>query len=638
MNVMNLIATLTLNSSKFDAGLKNSQKAGSSFASKISTTFKAGTKVIAGMLTTITAVGSAIAAASLKLITMGDDIDKTSQKLGMSTDGYQKWALAAQMAGTDASTLQTGIRQLNTYIDDLTKGQGAALLTLQSLGIGYSDFMDMNFDEQFYSIVSALQGIENSTDKARLAQELFGSRAYQELLPLLNQEKGSIDELFSSFEEMGLIVDEAGIKKSAQLNDKLTVLKASVKNTALALSVDMFDSLSNVADGLQGLITGSDGATESLTTGLLGIIKKTTEAAPELINSIGDIIIAIVEGITSEGVLQKLVSGIFGIVETLLIKVIELLPALSSTFLSLVAAVVDTILSLDWQSLLGSFGKFIVDFVNGLLVLISQMDWANLISGLLLGIVDIVITILTTPDLLSNILNAVVNVITGVFNGLTKTVTKLIKEYDIASIAKNVAKTAMDTISNFVKNTGLASVFDTAKNWINGKMSEVGTFFRKFGINVVNAIIDGLNRLGSYTIPGLKIGTWQVYPDTSVKLFSIPKIEAKAQGGMLDKIGTLYNVGESGAEIVAQSSRGTGVANIDQIAQAQYNAMFQYGMKEEIRKAVVQIVNAIDRNGVNARETSPYMGKRDQMDNVIYSLNDILSKRGQRTLSSVTSY
>ena len=51
-----------------------------------------------------------------------------------------------------------------------------------------------------------------------------------------------------------------------------------------------------------------------------------------------------------------------------------------------------------------------------------------------------------------------------------------------------------------------------------------------------------------------------------------------ANGGMLDGAGTMYAIaGESGAEVVAQGSAGTGVLNVLQFRQAMVEALYEYG-------------------------------------------------------------
>ena len=56
------------------------------------------------------------------------------------------------------------------------------------------------------------------------------------------------------------------------------------------------------------------------------------------------------------------------------------------------------------------------------------------------------------------------------------------------------------------------------------------------------------------------------------------KPQAYANGGMFNGAGTMYALaGESGAEVVAQGSAGTGVLNVSQFRQAMVEALYEYG-------------------------------------------------------------
>lgn len=71
----------------------------------------------------------------------------------------------------------------------------------------------------------------------------------------------------------------------------------------------------------------------------------------------------------------------------------------------------------------------------------------------------------------------------------------------------------------------------------------------------------------------------------------IGKAQAHADGGMFEGQGTMYHLaGESGAEIVAKGSRGTGVTNIDQFTTAMVNALAEYGAAQKNTDSAPMIV------------------------------------------------
>lgn len=85
--------------------------------------------------------------------------------------------------------------------------------------------------------------------------------------------------------------------------------------------------------------------------------------------------------------------------------------------------------------------------------------------------------------------------------------------------------------------------------------------------------IKGTMSAGLMAISAAGIGIALASVQQAINSFSVKKY---ANGGIMEGAGTLYSLaGESGAEIVAQGSQGTGVANVKQIAEAVYQGQMR---------------------------------------------------------------
>lgn len=151
----------------------------------------------------------------------GDNIDKMSQKIGLSSDAFQKWSFIAEHSGTSVETLKTGMRTLA----NATQNNTSAFL---KLGISLDDLRTMSQEELFEATVRGLQKMGDSTERAVIANKLLG-RGAQELAPLLNATGGDIDSMSTSLESLGGVMSEIGVKKSAAYEDALTDLKAAAQ-------------------------------------------------------------------------------------------------------------------------------------------------------------------------------------------------------------------------------------------------------------------------------------------------------------------------------------------------------------------------------------------------------------------------
>lgn len=576
MNLFNLFATLTLDNSDYEKKLDQSQKSAGSFSSKIGTAFKTGVRAVAGFTTGVVAASTAITALAMNFINAGSEIDDNSQKLGISTEAYQYWSLVLQRAGTDASTLSLAIRNMTTFTQNLADGQGDALLTLQKLGIGYEDFMAMNTEEQLYAIVEALQGMEDQTDKVTIAQDIFGNRVYQELLPLLNMEQGSLEDLRDEFEGLGFILSDNTIKNIAAVGDQMDNFTNTIKTAGLMIGAELLPEIQLITEGLIGLANGSDDAMQSLSDGLTGLIDKVAKSLPTIISVAGDLLLEIIVGLGEVLSNPEIINSLVDVIEALLFKTVEILPTLTQSLADIAVALFDALLHLDWGTLI-----------------------INLIEALL----DIVFVRL--PTMLTEMLFSLIDAVFDLF--FTKEGLQALGEFGIT-----LAETIINSLISGVENG-------------------------------VNLLVDGINGL----LDGISgIWTWIGIPAIpDIPHASFPRVDF-AEGGMFpSNMGTLYALaGEAGAEIVAHGSRGTGVANIEQIADAQYMAMQEYDLRGAIRSAAVAIVNGVVEGLSNTSQDSGNtpvivrIGDKDFNGYIVNTVNNSLRAQGRKSLNKITAY
>lgn len=643
MNLFNLFATLTLDNSEYEKKLAQSQKSAGSFSSKVGTAFKTGARAVAGFVTGVAAVGAAIGGLVLKMVDAGSEIDDNAQKIGFSTEAYQYWALVMQRIGTDASTLSTAIRNMTTFTENLANGQGEALLTLQKLGIGYEEFMAMSPEEQFYTLIDALQGMTDETEKTQIAQEIFGNRVYQELLPLINMEQGSLEALRDEFESLGLIMSDDMVKSIAAVGDKLDNLGNLFKVMGLNIAVDFLPEINNILDAFAALVTGSssvEDAMQMIADSFVNVIKKIANAAPNIVEAAGNLILNVLVGILDVISDPEVVGALLNVLMSLLDTAIELIPTLLNSLLNFATALVLALLDLDWNNLIRTILDALLEVA------------AKLIPNLITSILDILVALIET------LVTVIPQAISDLFvfaSELIKTLMNVLLELDWGNFLANFINTILDIAFNILPNAivdMLFSVFETVFDLFFTKEGQ--QLFLDFGKNLaeslinglisvlengVNLIIDGLNKLLSIKIAGKEI------IGANIPHISLPRVDF-AEGGMFpEDAGTLYALaGEDGAEIVARGARGTGVANIEQIADAQYMAMRDYDLRGAIQEAAVAIVNGIV-DGLSDTDEGKgnvpiivQIGDKNFNGYITNAVNSTLRAQGRKSLNTVTAY
>ena len=561
---------------KYKKNTDNVGKNSSSFSSKLGGALKTGVSAVAGFTTAIAGAATAVAGLATQTIDYAGDLDDNATRVSMSTEAYQTWAFAMQLAGTDVSTLQTAVRSLTMFTSNLTAGNEDAAEALDDLGLSYEDFIDLPMEEQLNAVVNALQGMEDQTLMVQTAQDVFGSRAYQQLLPLLTQEKGYIDDLSASMTEMGMIMSDDAIKAGAALGDQLDLLKKRITMVGNSMLSDLFPEMELIMEGLNGLASGSDDAMQSLSDGLVGLIDKVTTALPDIISTATDLLMNVITGLIQAIAKPEVIQNIVDLIESLLISVVQLLPTLTQSLMDIAVALFDALLHLDWGTLIV---ELLTAFIDIVLIQLPQM-----LTDMVFSLIDAVFDLFFTQDGQKALADFGISLAEAIINGLIGAV-----------------------------ESGLNSMID-----------------------LINGMLDGLSNVWTWTgLPEI--------PDIPYAHFG--RVDF-AEGGMFpEDMGTLYALaGESGAEIVARGSRGTGVANVEQIADAQYMAMQDYDLRGAIQQAAAAIVNGIV-DGLSSTEqgseNTPIIvriGDKDFSGYIVNTVNSTLRAQGRKSLRTVTAY
>lgn len=211
-------------------------------------------KWAAGLLTVSSAVSGLkkVWEISSQVADLGDSIDKSSQKFLLSREAYQEWAFVAEHSGFS-------IEQLGNAVVDLSKkvGQGSddVLAALEEIGISAADAMTATPEELFDMVIAGLQGMENSTRKAYVADKLLGGAA-KDLGPLLNANAEDTAALRDRFGELGGKMSDTLIDSSAAYGDALTDLSTAWQGVKNSLAEDTVPAMTDMVNGLTEMLTG----------------------------------------------------------------------------------------------------------------------------------------------------------------------------------------------------------------------------------------------------------------------------------------------------------------------------------------------------------------------------------------------
>lgn len=228
MEIFKLFGSILINSDEADKSLQKTESKALKVAKSFGSGLKTAAKWGAGIAAAAGAAGAAILGVANKAAESADEIDKMSQKIGLSKQGYQEWRYAMEQSGMDISSMQNGIKTLTNLMDSAKNGTQSAANVFDALGLSIYDSSGALKDQEtmMRESIMAMADMEDSTERAKLATQLFG-RAGSELEPLLNSGADGIQELIDRSHELGLVMSDEAVTAGVKMGDTLADVKAS---------------------------------------------------------------------------------------------------------------------------------------------------------------------------------------------------------------------------------------------------------------------------------------------------------------------------------------------------------------------------------------------------------------------------
>lgn len=506
MELFRLFGSILVNSDEADKSMQKTDSKAAIVASTlgkgISTAAKWGTAIVGGATA---AVGGMMKMAESSAAT-ADNIDKMSQKLGLSRTAFQELDFILSQSGTSIDSFQGGMKSLLANMDKVSEGNKTASENFKILGVEVqnADGSLKNQEQVLYETIEAFQEMEDSAEKTRLAQEMFG-KSGSELMPLLNGAAGSMEEMKKQAHDLGLVMSDELIDSGVNLTDSLDQTKRAFSAIITTLGASLMPIVTQVSDYIQ----------QSLPK-IQDMIKK---LEPILNN-----------------VFEKLIPPLMDLAEALFPVLMDLIIDLIPPLTQIVSALLPVII--DLVSAIAPILTPILQLLSPLIALVVQLiePISELIQKVLPNLITMITSVITRAinplkaaftvlgqiitDVLSNAFNTVLNVfenIKGVFNGLIDF---------IKGVFTGNWKMAFQGLVEIIKN-------------IFGGIVEVVKFPINHMISIINGFISGINKI--------EIPDW--VPIVGGKGINISPIPLLEKGGVLEKGQTGFLEG-NGAEAV----------------------------------------------------------------------------------------
>lgn len=179
-----------------------------------------------------------------------DAMSKLSQRTGVAAPRLDQFRKVAELSDTSIEALGKGFSILSKNVSDaVTKGTGPAADAFEQLGIKLTnaDGSLRAVDDVMLQVSDRFLQMEDGTQKAALASQIFGQRLGSDLIPLLNNGGDAVRDMSTALTQE--FADDA-----AALNDRLETLGEKFQTLGVILidaAIPALETLLSVIEAVQ---------------------------------------------------------------------------------------------------------------------------------------------------------------------------------------------------------------------------------------------------------------------------------------------------------------------------------------------------------------------------------------------------
>lgn len=548
MEIFKLFGSIFIDNEKANQSIAKTEKQAESLSSKLGNGIKTAAKWGAGIAMGAAAAGTALFATASKAAEATDRIDKMSQKLGMTREGFQEWDFILSQNGASIDSLGAGMKTLTNQVDELAKGGKVATEAFTELGLSYDDLAGLSRQEIFEKTIVALQGIEDETKRAALANDLLG-RSGQELAPLLNAGSDSIEKMKQQARDLGLIINDEAIDAGVKFTDTMDQLKRSFGAVFTQIGTAVMPIMQKLAEWV----------ISNMPT-IQSIMQAVFSAIGNVVNWVGDIISQYIIPVLNQ--LWEWIQPNLPAMQELFQLIFDTIGKILNGFVEVIKFVINWVQQwvVDNQAQLASIQeKFSQAFTAISEFISSFVEWAkafwNEYGQSIMSVTETIWnTISTIIDVALTLIRDIFNIFSALFKGDWEAVWEGIKALfsDIWNGIGEILNGALETIKqavslawDWIKDiTGgvwegikevISNVWDGIVDTVKGAVNGI--------IKAINGMIKALNRI-NFSIPD-----W--VPGLGGKSFgfNLRTIPLLAEGGEIIQKGYAI-VGEKGPELL----------------------------------------------------------------------------------------
>ena len=494
LNLFDLYAKISLDTSEYDSGVKDVEKSGSGLASKLKSGLAtAGKAAAAGIGAITTAAGAAVGG----LVALEASTEEYRRAMGRLNTAFEAAGYGADTAqeaykafygilgdtdtATEASQL---LAKLADSEEDVAKWTNIAAGVSGTFGDSLpieSLIEAANETARTGQVVGTLADALNwagevGEDEMNAMLESCSSEAERNQL-IMETLAGTYDDAADAFYRNNEAL-VASRNAQAQMDEVLAQLGQTVSEVKSRLTADFLPAIAQVATAFNDILTGAEGADDAFADAVQGLVQKAVEQLPSFLNMGVQILSSLAGGIVQS--IPTLVSAVPQIVSEIGAALSDLLPQVLDMGVQLLDQFTSGIES-GLPDMVARIPEIITQFLNYITeqlptILEKGVEMLNnLVNGIISSIPQMVAAL---PQIISAfldfiasnlpaILQAGVSILTNLITGIANTIPKLATE------AGKVVSTITDKIGG-LPGKALQWGKDLISNFVNGIKNSIG--------------------------------------------------------------------------------------------------------------------------------------------------------------------
>lgn len=515
MDVFNLAARLTLDSSDYDKGLSNASDNASNFGSKLKSGLAvAGKAAVAG----IAAAGAAVGKITKDAVDGYADYEQLvggietlyedlSYDVGLyAADAYKTAGLSAneymETAIGFAASLNNSLKEsdgniarsadlTNQIIVDMADNVNKMGTTMESVQNAYRGFSRGNFtmlDNLALGFAGTKEGMQELLDKANEINASHGIISDYDI-----ESFADIAEAIHVFQEDMGIAGTTAREASETISGSLASMKSSWQNLVVGMADEEADISLLVSNFADSVGTAAENIIPRVQQALEGIGQVVEALAPVIVESVPVLV---------ENVLPTLLDSAVSLLISISNAIIDSLPVIVDTGIEIIMTLANELIN-QLPTLIEAAFQMLMSIVQGLIDNLPELIPAAI--DVILEIIDT----LTDPNNLGMLIDAAIAIMLALTNGIIEAIPRLIErapeivENLVTALVENapkLLKASLEIIVNLVKGLfeNLPQVFEAGGKIVAEIIAGIGQAISGLwnaGKEAIQSVKDGFDNL-----------------------------------------------------------------------------------------------------------------------------------------------